>query len=176
MCLPLLAPIGTALGASAASAAALGTAVTAMTAGSALSAYGSIQQGRTAAAVGRNNQIMAEYAAQDAQRRGEEDAQAVRRKADQLKGTQRATMAARGLDLNAGTAADLLDSTDFFSEVDQNTARYNAKRDAWSSRAQGAQAAAQGRAARQQGNLAAFGTLLGTTGQVADKWYANKGK
>lgn len=139
--------------------------------GGMMSAGAAYQQGQVAKQVGRNNQIMAEYAAQDAQRRGEEEAQAVRRKADQLKGSQRSMMAARGLDLGAGTPADILDSTDFFNEVDQNTARDNVKRDAWAYREQGKNSRFQGDAAARQANLSAFGTLLGTTGQVADKWY-----
>lgn len=156
---------------------ALQTAIVGTTAvAGAMSAYGQYQQGKIAAQVGRNNQIMAEYAAQDALRRGEEEAAQVRRQADQLKGSQRASMAARGLDLGVGTAAELQDQTDFFSLVDQGTARYNAKQDAWSARVQGANARAQGDAARAQGNLAAFSTLLGTAGQVSNKWLQFKGK
>lgn len=135
-----------------------------------MSAVGAYQQGQVAKQVGRNNAIMAEYAAQDALRRGEQEAQAVQRKAAQLKGSQRALMAAKGLDLSSGTPADILDSTDFFAENDVNTARFNARKDAWSSRAQGANARAQGDAAAKQANMTAFGTLLGTGGSVADKW------
>lgn len=136
-----------------------------------LSAVGAYQQGQVAKQVGRNNQIMAEYAAQDALRRGEQEAQAVQRKAAQLKGSQRALMAAKGLDLSSGTPADILDSTDFFAENDVNTARFNARKDAWASRAQGAQARAEGDAKARQANLTAIGTLIGTGGSVADKWY-----
>lgn len=135
-----------------------------------LSAVGQYQQGQVAKQVGRNNQIMAEYAAQDALRRGELDAQSVRRKADALKGTQRSLMAAKGLDLTSGTPAELIDQTDFFGEMDQNTARFNAKKDAWSSRYQGTLARAEGNAAARQANIGAFSTILGTASQVADKW------
>lgn len=135
-----------------------------------MQAYGQYQQGQVAAQVGRNNQIMAEYAAQDALKRGEDEAMRARRAGDQIKGAQRASMAARGLDLGVGTAQELQDQTDFFSLSDQTTARDNAKRDAWSARVQGANARAQGDAARRQGNLASFSTLLGTAGQVSSKW------
>ena len=134
-------------------------------------AYGQHQQGKVAEKVGRNNQIMAEYAAQDARLRGEDQAQMARRRGDAIKGAQRARLAASGLDLSVGTAGELQDQTDFFSQGDQNTARVNADRDAWSMRTSGQQASAQGNAAAQQGNLAAFGTTLGTAGQVAGKWY-----
>lgn len=121
--------------------------------------------------VGRNNQIMAEYAAQDAQRRAGEDALKVQQKASQLKGSQRATMAAKGLDLGVGTQADLLDQTDFFGAIDAATTRSNGNRDAWSAREQGRNARAQGDASARQANLSAFSTLLGTAGSVAGKWY-----
>jgi hypothetical protein len=128
------------------------------------------------ATVGRNNQIMAEYAAQDALRRGEEDAIKVRQQTDKLKGTQRASMAAKGLDLSEGTPAALIEQTDFFGAVDATTARDNAKRDAWSARTGGANARAQGDAAAKQGTLSAFSTLLGTGAQVAGKWYLHNGQ
>lgn len=133
-------------------------------------AVGAYQQGQVQKQVGRNNQIMAEYAAQDAIRRGDEEAAAVRRRASMMQGSQRANMAARGLDLSSGTAAELQDQVDFFAEGDANTARFNAQRDAWANRVSGANARAQGDAAARQGNLAAFSTLLGTGAQVADRW------
>lgn len=156
-------------------AAPLALAATALSGG--LAAYGQYQQGQVAAQVGRNNQIMAEYAAQDALKRGEDEAMRARRQGDQLKGAQRASMAARGIDLGVGTAQELQDQTDFFSLTDQSTARDNAKRDAWSSRVAGTNAKAQGDAARRQGNLSAFSTLLGSAGQVSGKWaqYGGKG-
>jgi hypothetical protein len=143
-------------------------ALTAVTA--AVSAKGAYDQGQVSKQVGRNNQIMAEYAAQDAVRRGEDEALAARRKGDQIKGAARANMAAKGLDLSSGTAADLQDQTDFFSENDQNMARFNAQRDAWAARSSGNAAAAQGDAAARQGSLSAFGTVLGAGSQVASRW------
>lgn len=135
-----------------------------------MQAYGQYQQGRVAQQVGRNNQMMAEYAAADAERRGEEEAIAARRRADQLAGAQRAAFAARGVDATTGTAADLLAQTSFFGQQDQDTARNNARREAWSLRAQGRNARAQGDAAARAGRLSAFGTVLGTGAQVASKW------
>ncbi len=141
---------------------------TALAAGTA--AVGSYNQGQVAKKVGRNNQIMAEYAAQDAHARGEEQAIAAQRRAAQLRGRQRATMAGNGVDLAVGTPADLVNQTDFFGEVDANTARDNAARDAWSYRAQGTNARAQGNAAAQQGTMSAFGSVLGGVAQVSDQW------
>ena len=178
MCEPVTLGVLASAGTYLAAPAALGTAgslALAATAGAgAMGAAGAYQQGQVAKQVGRNNQIMAEYAAADALRRGDEQAMQDRRQGDQMKGAQRARMAASGLDLGEGTAGDLQDQTDFFSAVDQTTSRQNAKLDAWASRAQGANARAQGDAAARQGNLSAFSTLLGTGGQVADKWLTYK--
>lgn len=175
MCEPitmgLIAAGGTALAAPAALTTAMTASLAASVGAGVMSAAGAYQQGQVNKQIGRNNQIMAEYAAQDAQRRGDAEAMKVRRQADQLKGAQRLKMAAAGLDLGEGTAADLQDQTDFFAEADQSTARYNGKLDAWSARQQGANARAQGDAAARQGTLSAFGTILGTGGSVADKWY-----
>jgi hypothetical protein len=181
-----LAGAGAAAGGTAAAGAAAGTAaagvsgatmaaLAATAAAGAVSAYGSYQQGKMASAAGRANQTMAEYAAQDATRRGEADALAARRRGDMIKGAQRGKLAASGIDLGFGTAAELQAQTDFFSQGDQDMARFNAARDAWSLRARGTQAAASGDASQAQGNLAAFGTALGTGGSVAGKWYAMTG-
>ena len=145
-------------------------AVYAAAGGAALGGVAMYQQGQAAKQVGRNNQIMAEYAAQDETRRGEEQAMTVRQQAAALKGTQRSTMAAKGLDLTVGTQAEILDQTDFFGQTDINTTRNNAARGAWSARAGGANAAAQGNASARQGTIGAFGSLLTAGGQVASKW------
>lgn len=139
--------------------------------GAGISAYSMVEQGKTAEKVARNNATMAEYAAQDAQKRGEEEAIAAQRRAAALKSSQRVALAANGLDLSYGTAADLQDQTDFFGQADAATARTNASRDAWRMRAGGQQELAQGRAARSNANLQAAGTLLSTAGSVAGKWY-----
>ena len=140
-------------------------------ASTAIGATSAIQQGKAAQQVARNNATMSEYAAQDAQRRGEEEASAIQRRAAALKSSQRVSLAAKGLDLSYGTAADLQDQTDFFGQSDAATARTNAGREAWSRRAGGQQALAEGQFARSNANLQATGTLLSGAGQVADKWH-----
>jgi len=135
-----------------------------------MSAYGQYQQGQAANDAAKYNAKMAEYAAQDASRRGEEEAAAIQRKAASLKSTQRAAQAARGLDIGYGTAQDLQDETDFFGQMDAATARSNAAQQAWSYRSQGQLARAEGRAAAYQGALGAAGTLLSTAGTVSSKW------
>lgn len=135
-----------------------------------MAAGGMYQQGQAAEATARNNAKMAEYAAQDAQRRGEQDAMEIQRKGASLKSSQRVALAANGLDLSYGTAADMLDQTDFFTQSDAATARTNARKDAWSARAGGQNALMEGRFARQNATAGAAGSLLGTASTVASKW------
>jgi hypothetical protein len=148
----------------------------AMAGATGLSVVGSLNQARAAQQTARSNAVMAEYAAQDIQRRGEEEAAAVQRKGAALKSAQRVNLASKGLDLSYGTASDLQEQTDFFTQSDVATARENARRQAWSTRAQGQQALFQGSAAASNARLQAAGSLLAGAGQVAGKWYDyNKG-
>lgn len=140
-------------------------------AGTAMSAGSMYQQSKVAEATAKNNATMAEYAAQDAQRRGEEEAAAIQRKGASLKSAQRVNLASKGLDLTYGTAADLQDQTDFFTQSDVATTRTNAAREAWNIRARGRQALAQGKADALNSMYQSAGTLLGGAGQVSDKWY-----
>lgn len=129
------------------------------------------------AQIARNNAKVAEWQAQDATRRGEEEAAAVGRQTRLQKGAQRARMAASGLDLNVGTAQELQDQTDFFGKIDQGTARDNAAKEAWSIRQRGAnfqsEAAMQSATARSiSPGFAATTSLLGGASRVADRWYS----
>ena len=138
--------------------------------GTVLSAGAAYQQGQAAKQTAENNAKMAEYAAQDAQKRGEEEATAIQRKGAALKSAQRVNLAAKGLDLGYGTAADLQDQTDFFTQSDVATTRTNAGREAWNSRARGQAMLSQGRADATNAMLQAGGSLLSGAGQVSDKW------
>lgn len=149
----------------------------------AVSTYGASQQAqgerrmhRYQAAVASNNAQVADWHAQDAVRRGHQEAHAARRRGEALRGTQRATMAARGLDLSQGTPAALLSETDYFTSYDQAVARHNAAKEAWASQVQGANL--QGEARMHRGaarnispGLTAGMTLLGGASQVADRWF-----
>lgn len=151
------------------------TASLAVSAGSAvMGAAGAYQQAQVSKDMARYNAGIAEMNAQDAIRRGEEEAIKVARQGRQVGGAQRAVLAARGVDAGEGTAASLLDQTDFFSLSDQNTVRNNAAKEAWNARA-------QGRGSRMQADsispfTSAAGSLLGSAGSVADKWYRYSGR
>ena len=144
--------------------------------GTVLSAGSMYQQGQAAKQTAANNAQMAETAAQDAQRRGEEQAIDVQRKGAALKSAQRVNLAAKGLDLGYGTAADLQDQTDFFTASDVATTRTNAGREAWNMRAKGQAMLQQGKADALNATYQAGGSLLTGAGRVSDRWYAyNRG-
>lgn len=142
--------------------------------GTGFSAASAYQQSSVQKQVASNNAILANQQADDARRRGELDAQAVHRKGEALKSTQRSVMAARGLDLSEGTAQDLQDQTDFFTATDVGTTRYNAAREASALRSRSNNFTAE--AAGINPFLSAGGSLLTSAGGVADKWYAYTGK
>lgn len=119
--------------------------------------------------VAEHNADIAEIQAQDAIKRGEKDAIKTRQQGNQVLGAQRAAFAARGLDLQAGTAGDLLDQTAFFSLTDQATDRRNAANEAWAKRAQSANFEAEGKSLNPA--LSSAGSALGGASSVADKWY-----
>lgn len=133
------------------------------------------------AAVLRNNQILAERAARDAEARGRVAEQRQRMQTAQLEARQRAVFAGSGVDVSTGSPLDVFADTARFGELDALTIRGNAAREAASLRAQGMGFESQARLQELQGQQAqsalptAIGsTLLSGTGTVAQKWYGFK--
>lgn len=138
------------------------------------------------AAVQKNNADLAEIQAQDIIKRGEQEATAARRQGAQVRGAQRASMAARGLDLGEGTPLSLLDQTDYFAAIDQATIKSNTGKEVFGKRAQAAgfrsEAAMYTATAESKSPLlsavtagvqtaAMSSSLMGKPGTgVADKW------
>jgi hypothetical protein len=157
-------------------------------ASTALSAYGQIQAGQQAqaaadynAAVARNNQIIADRQAEDAVKRGQVAEEEQRRRTRAIAGTQRAALAASGVQLDQGSPADILADTAQFGELDALTIRNNAEREAYGYRVQGMNFGAE--AGLQQGRassamtgayLGAGSTLLSGATSVADRWYTQR--
>ena len=158
-------------------------------AGTALTAYGQYQQGQAAeaqgryqAAVSRNNQIIAERMAKDALERGKTEEALHRQKVERFKGAQRAALAKSGVVVDQGSALDVLLDTAEMGELDALTIRSNAEREAYGYRVKGMNFAAEGELAKLRGkaqrraaNIQAMGTILGGTGQFAERWIKYKG-
>ena len=163
------------------------TAVVATTvASTAFQAIGQYQAGRAErkaanyqAAVQENNAQMAEYAAEDALRRGEEEKGAIRRRSLLARGQGRSSFAAGNILLGTGSQLLWEDDMDDVLASDLNTTDYNARMEAWSNRYQGANMRAdagalraQGRSAARAGRMGAFTSLLGGGASAAYQHYS----
>jgi hypothetical protein len=128
------------------------------------------------AQVQANNAILAGWQADDAIARGDLAAVQQTIKGGQIKGTQRASLAANGVDLSVGSAQAVMNDTDFITAVDAAQIRDNAAREAWGYR-QTAKAYMDKSAAARSGAgsispwLSAGTSLLTSATNVASRWY-----
>lgn len=149
-------------------------------ASSALGAFGAAQSNKIAlegqAAISDINAKVLETAAQGSLLTGQREEQKSRLATAQLKSTQRAGMAANGVDLGEGSALQILTTTDVMGEIDANTIAANAVKSAWGYRVQATDASNRASSARAAAGAinpeqVAFSSLLGSAGQVASSWY-----
>lgn len=110
---------------------------TILAASTVLSAAGSIQgglaqrnQANYAAAVARNNAVVAYGQAEDARKRGQKEELAHGRQLAQQKSAQIAAAAANGLDTGFGSPLDVVTDTSIYGALDAETIRENAAREA----------------------------------------------
>ena len=175
MCLPVAAM--------AAAAGAAGTASTALTVGSsifgALSAYQAAQSQRAnlraQAAAADYNASVSDAQAQREAERGVREQERIGRQVADVRGRQRAALAANGLDVNSGTPAALQDQTDYYGMQDMLTAGQNATESAAALRGQAGMQRMQAGNARSQAGavspwLSAGTSLLGGAAKVAERW------
>jgi len=112
---------------------------------------------------------------------GQRQEQNIGLKTASLKSSQRASMAANGIDLGSDTAVNILTTTDVMGEIDKNTAETNAIRQAWGYRTSASNFASEAAMKRASAagidpNSAYMTSLLGNAGTVATSWYMmNKG-
>lgn len=131
------------------------------------------------AGVSRNNAMIAEWNAQDAARRGEQDLIEQQRRAAALMGNQRATFAGRGIDLSEGSALNILSDTDYLSKQDELTIKDNTAKKVWQAKVQayneGTNAELlQMRSDSENPLFSGAASLLTGAGTVADRWYRYK--
>ena len=128
------------------------------------------------ASVADSNARISELGAQSALMQGQQQVGALTLRAGQLKSSQRTAMAANGVDLGAGNAAELQASTDIMKEIDANTLTANAVRSAWGYRTQAMNFKNEALTRRASAGaispgMAAASSLLGSAGSVASSWY-----
>lgn len=124
------------------------------------------QAGEGNAAILRRNAALAEISAVDALERGKEDARLHRSKVRQIIGSQRARLAAQGIDIESGSALDVQVSTATVGEYDAITIENNAAREAWGYRNQVSDFQLRADIAEQTGRADRTGTLLTGAGDV----------
>lgn len=145
--------------------------------GSFYSARSTKNQLKHEAAIADINARLSEKAAQQELQRGQFEVGQITRRAGQIKGSQRASMAANGIDLGVGSAAELQASTDLMKEIDRNQAEVNAISSAWGYRTQGTNYQNQATLSRASASsinpgASAATSLLGSAGNVASQWYS----
>lgn len=160
-----------------------GMALSLQGAGAIGSTIGAYQQAKSArsqlryqAAMAEINARLSESSAQQALQQGQQQVAATTMKYGAVKSSQRAAMAANGVDLGVGSAAEVQASTDVLKDIDKNTVQANAIQAAWAYRQQCAnyqnQALMDRTSASSLSPASAFGTtLLGGATRVAKSWY-----
>ncbi len=130
------------------------------------------------AAISESNASISELQAQNALWQGTLQIGEVTRKAGEAKATARAAMAARGIGLGTGTAANVLASSDVNKQIDMINAKKNAVQAALGYRNQAANLRAQAQAqrimagaAKSSARIGLVSSLISTAGQVAGMWY-----
>jgi len=154
-------------------------------ASSAIGSYYSAQSNKTSLNLSADmadiNARMSESNAQATLLTGQREEQRSQIATANLKGTQRASMAANGIDLGEGTANQILTTTDVMGEVDANTIKANAMRSAWGYRTQAVNQSNQALMSRASASAispltSAATSLLTSAGSVAPNWYLYKQK
>lgn len=119
-------------------------------------------QGKYAREIFQANADFSRLQAEDTIRRGEIDAQKYKKKVKQLLGTQRANLAAQGVDVSGmdSSAYEIQKQTLEYGYQDVQTIRNNAFRAAWGLKFQASQYMAQGQNAELEARAKSTNTLL----------------
>lgn len=147
-------------------------------------AYGVIQQGNANAAaanyqgqVAANNATIAEQNARTATAAGEAQVEQSRMKTKALIGTIEAAQASSGIDTGSGSPLDIRTSQKQVGELDAETIRNNAARQAYGYRSQSTSFAAdqgldasRAASASQAGTIGAVGSILGGASSAGTKY------
>lgn len=152
-----------------------GLSLSAQGTGALISAAGTFSNAATKRDAARVNAAYAREQAADARDRGELAAQRHGREVSQLKGQQRANLAARGVILTEGSPMEILASTDRLAAIDAAKIRETAARESYAHLVDAANYEAE--AAASNPFLSTAGSLLTSASGIADRWsiYKQKG-
>ncbi len=133
--------------------------------GSVAGAYGTAQgqraQGEYNEKLMELNAKMSDFQAEDAIRRGDKAAQDHLKRTQRMIGSQRASLAAQGITIDTGSAAEVQADTAEIGAQDAMMIKNNAWREAWGFKVQGEDMRSRGRFARLAGDAQATQSLLG---------------
>lgn len=141
---------------------------------------------RFQADISQLNAVQAEFTAQQIMRVGQQKQGQVSLRAGKIKSSQRASMAARGIDLGVGSAVETIATTDLMKEIDMLTVNAETVRSAEAARLQRqnyltASAMQDVSASNLSASsmsispfMAAGTSLLGSAGSVANAWYQDR--
>lgn len=147
---------------------------------SALGSYNSAQGQKSALAaqaqIDQNNKQITDWQASQAIQNGQIEEGNARLRTASIYSTQRAALAANGIDLGQGSATDILTTTKLMGDRDAATVHDNALRTAWGYKTQGVNYTNNANAARAGADsispgMAAATSLLSSAGTVASSWY-----
>lgn len=129
------------------------------------------------AAIADTNARITEMSAQSTLDAGNKEIGRYTLSAGKAKGAQRAAMAANGVDLGVGNAAETLASTEIIKEIDKNQIEANSIRSAWGLRTQATNYQNDALVKRATaGSISPFATgatsLLNSATAVASSWYS----
>lgn len=134
------------------------------------------QQGKYTQQVEEQNAKNSEQRARDATARGEQEAGERRLKTRLLIGSQRAALAGAGVDLQDGTAIDLVGDEAMFGAMDESRIRANAAREAWGYRVDATNSRNRGYQARTSGKQQRVGSYLGAAASGFNAFANRPGK
>lgn len=138
--------------------------------GTGMSIFGSLQQGKAASAQADYQTKQSLILKEDALKRGAEAEQRQRRTNAALEGRQVATLSASGIEVNSGSALQILGDTAQIGELDVQNIRSNTQREAAGHQQSADIAQFEGENAKRASYVDAFGSALGGVSSVAGKW------
>jgi len=147
------------------------TAVTAAV-GTAYGVYAQQKASAFQAKMAKRNADAAEQAARDAEARGLNEGVKVGLAGGVARGAQRAAFGASGIVAGSGSSLDILSDMAMYNELDKETAKSNASREAAGFRNQALNIRLQGKADKATSNYNSAGTILTGASQIAGNYYS----
>lgn len=130
-------------------------------------------QGKYQEQIALGNSRLSEFFAADSLKRGDTEAEFVKKRGNQIVGAQRASFAAQGIEVDSGTAMAVQEETTKMAELDALTVKNNAWREAWGFKVEASNASFSGRFAALGARNEGRSTLL--TGGINAARYGAEG-